>query len=112
MSGVPLSAAPASSASLAAAIVASREELELGRVAYERTCATCHGAQGQGAVGPMISGRNDLSNIARVIAQGQGEMPTLASSLTPSEIDAIAKRRREDLGAPRAPTRVAPAENV
>ena len=89
--GVPLSAAPASSAATAAAIAATSEELARGLTVYQRACITCHGARGEGGVGPMIAGRNDYANIVRVIAQGQGEMPSLANSLTAPEIDAIAK---------------------
>jgi mono/diheme cytochrome c family protein len=89
--GVALSQAPPSSAAEAAAITATPRELSLGQAAYQRMCTTCHGVRGEGAVGPIISGRNDFANIARVIAQGQGEMPSLANSLTPQEIDAIAK---------------------
>ena len=89
--GVPLAQAPASSAVAAASVTATPEELALGQSTYQRNCSTCHGARGEGAVGPMIAGRNDFANIARVIAQGQGEMPSLASSLTSSEIDALAK---------------------
>jgi glucose dehydrogenase len=89
--GVPLAAAPPSSSAAVAAITTTPEELALGLSAYQRVCTTCHGARGEGAIGPMIAGRNDFSNIARVIAQGQGEMPSLAGGLTPAEIDAIAK---------------------
>jgi glucose dehydrogenase len=99
--GVPLAAAPPSSAAAAAAVTASPEELSLGRATYERMCAVCHGAQGQGATGPALAGRNDYVNIARVIAQGQGEMPTLASSLTQAEIDATAKHVVRGLSVPR-----------
>jgi quinoprotein glucose dehydrogenase len=99
--GVPLAVAPRSSAIAAAAISATREELALGASAYQRTCSTCHGVRGEGAAGPIIAGRNDFANIARVIAQGQGEMPTFASALTPAEIDAIAKHVVKSLQPPR-----------
>jgi quinoprotein glucose dehydrogenase len=89
--GIALSPAPPSSSLAAAAIAATPEELEIGLSAYQRICSTCHGGRGEGAIGPIIAGRNDYSNIARVIAQGQGEMPSLANSLSPQEIDAIAK---------------------
>jgi quinoprotein glucose dehydrogenase len=89
--GIALSPAPASSSAAAAAITATPEELATGLSVYQRTCVACHGARGEGGVGPMIAGRNDFGNIARIISQGQGEMPSLASSLTPKEIDAIAK---------------------
>lgn len=108
--GVPLAAAPKSSAMAAAAVTASAEELKLGAEAYQRTCSTCHGPRGEGAVGPMILGRNDFANIARVIAQGQGEMPTLAASLTPAEIDAIAKHVVKTLQPPRRGPPAVPVE--
>ena len=63
-------------------------------------------------IGPRITGRSDFANITRVIAQGQGEMPSLAASLTPAEIDAIGKHVVKVLGAPRAgPGRPAPRED-
>jgi mono/diheme cytochrome c family protein len=99
--GVPLAMAPPSSAAQAAAIVATPEELAIGKTAYERTCSTCHGQRGEGAVGPILSGRTDFENIARTIAQGQGEMPSLASALTAAEIDAIAKHVVKTLQPPR-----------
>lgn len=89
--GVPLAPAPPSSAAQAQAITATPEELARGQAAYGRVCAVCHAADGTGGLGPSIVGRTDHANIARVIAQGQGEMPALANSLTPAEIDAIAK---------------------
>jgi quinoprotein glucose dehydrogenase len=101
--GVPVSPAPRSAAAVAQAITATPEELALGKTAYDRACAACHAVNGAGGVGPRITGRSDLANITRVIAQGQGEMPSLANSLTPAEIDAIGKHVVKVLGAP-APT--------
>jgi len=100
-SGVALSPSPPSTAVAAAAITATSDELKLGEGVYQRTCATCHGARGEGAIGPMIAGRTDFANIARVVAQGQGEMPSLANSLTPVEIDATAKHVIKVLQPPR-----------
>jgi quinoprotein glucose dehydrogenase len=108
--GVTLSSAPPSSAAAAAAIVATPEDLALGERVYQRTCSTCHGARGEGAVGPMIAGRNDYANIARVIAQGQGEMPGLANTLATGEIEAVAKHLVKTLQPPRRPGAAAPAE--
>jgi quinoprotein glucose dehydrogenase len=99
--GVMASAAPKSSAAVAAAISATPAELALGKTAYDRACATCHAADGAGRVGPRLTGRNDFANITRVIAQGQGEMPALANSLSPAEIDAIGKHVVKVFGAPR-----------
>ena len=83
------------------------EELALGKTAYDRACATCHAADGAASVGPRLTGRNDFANITRVIAQGQGEMPSLAASLSPAEIDAIGKHVVKVFGAPRTATAAA-----
>ena len=108
--GVALAPAPPSANAAAAAITATPEELALGLSSYQRTCVVCHGARGEGAVGPIIAGRTDYSNIARVIAQGQGEMPTLANNLSPAEIDAIAKHVVKVLVPPRRRGPPTPAE--
>jgi quinoprotein glucose dehydrogenase len=103
--GVPVGPAPPSIAATVAAITATPEELALGKTGYDRACAACHAANGSGGVGPMITGRSDFANIARVIAQGQGEMPALANSLTPADIDAIAKYVVKNWGPKPAPAR-------
>ena len=99
--GVPVAQAPKSATALAGAITATPQELALGKSAYDRACAACHAVDGAGGVGPRITGRNDFANITRVIAQGQGEMPSLANSLSPAEIDAIGKHVVKVFGAPR-----------
>ena len=103
--GVPLSPAPTSRSTAIASISATPAELAIGASAFGRMCAGCHAADGSGGAGPRITGRTDPANIARVISQGQGEMPALANSLTVSEIDAIAKYVVKTLVAPAAITR-------
>jgi mono/diheme cytochrome c family protein len=51
-----------------------------------------------GGNAPPLGNRTDYPNIARVIAQGQGEMPSLAAGLTNQQIDAIAKYVVKTLG--------------
>ena len=85
---------PGASVAAAARINATREELTLGRDAYARTCAVCHGPTGAGLPGgnaPSLAGRDDVAQISRTIAQGSGEMPAMAATLKPEEIQAIAK---------------------
>ena len=60
-----------------------------------------------GSSAPPITNRTDHANIARVIAQGQGEMPALAAMLAPAEVDAVAKYVVKSLG-PKERTRGAP----
>jgi mono/diheme cytochrome c family protein len=85
---------PGASVAAAARINATREELALGRDAYTRTCAVCHGPTGAGLPGgnaPSLAGRDDVAQISRTIAQGSGEMPAMGATLKPEEISAIAK---------------------
>jgi mono/diheme cytochrome c family protein len=70
---------------------ATPEDLALGAAAFGRACASCHGAQGEGGVGPRVAGRTDAAAIATVIREGAGAMPPLASAVSPAEIDAIAR---------------------
>ncbi len=39
--------------------VALSADLEAGRAVYQRLCATCHGQDGEGAVGPALSAVNE-----------------------------------------------------
>lgn len=108
--GVPLAAAPPSTRAAALATTATPEELALGKTKFEGLCAACHGPGGAGIAGssaPPITNRTDRANIARLIAQGQGEMPALAAVLTPAEIDAVSKYVVKSLG-PKERTRGAP----
>jgi glucose dehydrogenase/mono/diheme cytochrome c family protein len=89
--GVQVATAPPSSTVAAAGIVASPEELALGKSQFAAKCAVCHGAEGKGGAGPSLTGRTDFANIARVAAQGSGEMPALGGAMSPAEIEAVAK---------------------
>lgn len=99
--GVPLAAAPPSTRGQVMAVSATPEELALGKAKFDQMCAICHGVNGTGISGgnaPAVNNRTDYANIARVIAQGQGEMPALAAALQPAEIDAVAKYLVKTLG--------------
>ena len=113
--GVPVSAAPPSSKAAAQAVSATPEELALGKSKFDVTCAACHGPNGAGLRGssaPPLTNRTDFANISRVITGGQGEMPSLAAMLQPSEIEAIAKYVVKSLGPqPRPPGARPPVED-
>ena len=99
--GVPMAAAPPSTKLAAQAVSATPAELALGKTKFDQMCAICHGPNGVGISGgsaPPITNRTDYANIARVIAQGQGEMPALAAALQPNEIEAVAKYVVKTLG--------------
>ena len=61
----------------------------LGKAAYARVCAACHGPQGAGAVGPRIVGRTDAEAVATIVVKGQGAMPPLGSMLSTQEVAAV-----------------------
>lgn len=76
--------------------------LAVGRDLYGRRCGSCHGGDGQGALGPALGGGAvvaeypDPADQARVIREGQGGMPGF-SSLTDTEIEALVVYTREEL---------------
>jgi glucose dehydrogenase/cytochrome c553 len=89
--GVKAWPAPVPHAVAVAQISATPAELAQGQAAFAKSCIGCHGEGGKGGVGPNITGRNDYDNIRNAIIGGRGEMPALGSSLSPADIDAIAK---------------------
>ena len=44
-----------------------------------------------GGAGPSLAGLDNAAEISRVINSGKGEMPAMASALSPAEVDAIGK---------------------
>ncbi|HUW01122.1 MAG TPA: cytochrome c [Acidimicrobiales bacterium] len=71
-----------------------------GQDLYGRRCAGCHGADGQGSVGPRLGGGAAIENFpdpadqATVIRNGRGGMPSF-SSLSDEEIDALVVYTRD-----------------
>ena len=37
------------------ALLANPDQMKLGKAGYERVCATCHGKQGEGLIGPNLT---------------------------------------------------------
>ena len=106
--GIALAEAPASTKAEAQAITATEDELALGLTKFNQTCVLCHGPGGAGIAGgnaPPVTNRTDYANIKRVIAGGQGEMPSMAAALSEEEIDAISKYIVKTLGPQARPTR-------
>ncbi|MEM8903541.1 MAG: cytochrome c [Actinomycetota bacterium] len=73
----------------------------VGAEIYERSCATCHGADGGGFVGPPVVGvhdRLDDAAILDVIANGRigevGQMPGWSGQYSPAELAAVAEHLR------------------
>lgn len=79
-------------AALLASAVGDPKALEAGKATYTQSCAACHGAEGQGAIGPSLADAewvygSEPAKIAHVIADGtQKGMPPFKSSLSPSQL--------------------------
>jgi glucose dehydrogenase/cytochrome c553 len=98
-------AAAAAPAAPAERIEATAAQLASGQAAYARTCAVCHGPQGEGIQGgnaPPLKSTRSLAEVGNIIARGSAEMPGMASVLSAEEIDAVARYVKVRLGAPTA----------
>ena len=67
-----------------------------GKGIYEANCATCHGVDGQGGVGPELAGvvagkYPNIEDQIAIVTNGKGAMPSFKSKLTPAQIQAVAK---------------------
>jgi mono/diheme cytochrome c family protein len=61
-----------------------------GKSVYQARCAACHGARGEGGVGPRLQGNPILKakeTVREIVLQGRGKMP--AVPLSPEELSAL-----------------------
>lgn len=71
-----------------------------GAEVFANRCASCHGSDAGGALGPKLSeGRvverfPDIADQIAVIAEGQGGMPAFGDRLSEAEIQAVAEYLR------------------
>jgi mono/diheme cytochrome c family protein len=78
-------------------------ELQQGRDVYNENCARCHGPEGGGGVGNRLAGGvvaeryPDIEDQIAVIRNGVGSMPAWEGTLSPEEIEAVARYEREVL---------------
>jgi cytochrome c oxidase subunit 2 len=79
-------------------LAAQQEELALGKATWEGACATCHGLDGQGDIGPAIAGNGTLSNrdaLETLLQNGQNTpqfdyyMPPVGRGWPPEQLDAL-----------------------
>jgi quinoprotein glucose dehydrogenase len=70
-----------------------RSSLRGGREIYARSCAACHGAQGEGVSGSTssLTGVTDFDYIRRVVTRGSIKMPAMQTLLTKEEIDRVSR---------------------
>ncbi len=81
-------------------ITLSSEDVAAGRISYARSCASCHGAGGEGVsgIGPDLRALTDLEAITRIVRLGGVEMPAMGSMMQPSEIDLVSRYVAGSLG--------------
>ena len=61
-----------------------------GGAVYAANCAACHGASGEGGIGPSLQASTvSLSQMVSIVKNGVGSMPGFAGSLSQAEIDAV-----------------------
>ncbi len=71
-----------------------------GAAVYAQRCAVCHGASGEGGVGPTLAGGAvveafpDAADQIAVVTEGRGGMPDFGTALSPEEIDAVVRYTR------------------
>ncbi len=83
----------------ASAPAAADGDADAGRQVWTQSCASCHGADAEGGIGPGLAGNTNLTDedVAAVIRSGRGVMPAgLVSGQ--AEADVIAYLRRDVLG--------------
>ncbi len=73
-----------------------------GRQLFAADCATCHGADGQGAVGPQLAGRMtqrfpDIEDQITLVTKGSGGMPSFSGKLSAQQIRAVVEYTRTGL---------------
>ena len=93
---------PLTFAALAAALFAPAASAQDGKAAYDKLCASCHGADGTGSAAmakafgdanldiasPEVAGKKD-EELIKVVAGGKGKMPAAGKSLSPAEQQAV-----------------------
>jgi cytochrome c551 len=87
----PASAAPAAGASAPAATQKAAAAGDGAAVFTKNNCAACHGAKGEGAVGPnltKVEAKGD-DYIRTTILNGKGAMPAFKGQIEGAQLDAL-----------------------
>jgi cytochrome c oxidase cbb3-type subunit III len=75
-----------------------------GQAIYTANCASCHGADGGGGIGPQLSGGAvvdrfpDADDQVDFVTHGRGSMPAFGGRLSAAEIRAVVEYTRTGLG--------------
>lgn len=91
------SAAPTDEATVLAQLLQSHETLESGQAVFAAKCLPCHGASGEGGIGPnltddyWITGKGRAVDIASTVRKGVLDkgMPAWETMMNPDQIRAV-----------------------
>jgi len=75
-------------------------ELRSGADIYRSRCASCHSADGSGALGPSLLNVGDQLDSAgqrEVVVNGRKAMPAFGATLSEADVDAVIRYTREIL---------------
>lgn len=80
---------------LAAAGCGAGEQVD-GAAVFERRCASCHGLEGQGGMGPPLHGQATVD----IVREGRPDrgMPPFGETLSEEQIDAVVAYANAELG--------------
>jgi mono/diheme cytochrome c family protein len=69
------------------AIAPEPKQMADGEAIAKKTCQQCHGAAGQGDIGPPLRQNvADIKGVVRVITEGKGDMPPFAQNYSDLDI--------------------------
>jgi mono/diheme cytochrome c family protein len=74
-----------------------------GAAIFASNCATCHGADGEGSIGPRLAGKvaqkyPDIADQIAVVTNGRSGMPSFQGDLSDAQIQQVVEYTRTDLG--------------
>ncbi len=78
-----------------------------GRV-FAENCSGCHGARGEGYVGPPLAPAGFASLVSSMVEQGGVNMPPFGAQLSEHDIDAVAQFVSQEIADPASRTAAAP----
>jgi mono/diheme cytochrome c family protein len=85
----------------ALAVPPAARAAESGLVIFHTQCSRCHGADGRGSAvfttPNMRESKLSAAEMAKVVADGRGKMPSFKLKLTAEEIEAVAGYVKRDL---------------
>ena len=73
---------------------------DLGEEEFVGACSKCHGPQGEGDIGPALSGPtvSDAEGVAEIVRNGRGRMPAVGEEWDERQMDALTTYLRERFG--------------